>query len=173
MDSFAGYDHQQDALGFEPRIGMAEKQLLHTLIGARSHLEVIGRVEVEEGNPFDPGTHVEDVALNGLDAALFGADCTVGVEFHAIERGVRTTCQSVECGPGATARIERGGGCFGKGKSSPQHGALLNGEGVISQLQTRSNPHFAILSNCGDEMKTGSTSCRFGDSSDLAWGYTI
>jgi hypothetical protein len=50
---------------------------------------------------------------------------------------------------------------------------LLNGEGVISQLQTRSNPHFAILSNCGDEMKTGSTSCRFGDSSNLAWGYTI
>src|ERR1017187_3012488 len=127
---------------------MAEKQLLHTLIGARSHLEVIGRVEVEEGNPFDPGTHVEDVALNGLDAALFGADCTVGVEFHAIERGVRTTCQSVECGPGATAWIERGGGCFGIGKSSPQHGALLNGEGVVSEFQPGDDSHFCGPFNC-------------------------
>jgi len=81
MDSFAGNDHQQYALGFEPRIGVAEKQLFHALVGAGPHLEIVGRVEVEEGKSFDPGTHVEDVALDGLDAALFGADCTVGVEF--------------------------------------------------------------------------------------------
>ena len=148
MDSFAGNDHQQYALGFEPRIGVAEKQLFHALVGAGPHLEIVGRVEVEEGKSFDPGTHVEDVALDGLDAALFGADCTVGVEFYAIERGVRTTCQSVECGPGATARIERGGGCFGKGKSSLQHGTLLNGEGVVSEFQPGDDSHFFGPFNC-------------------------
>jgi len=32
-------DHQQYALGFEPRIGVAEKQLFHALVGAGPHLE--------------------------------------------------------------------------------------------------------------------------------------
>ncbi len=127
---------------------MAEKQLLHSFIGARSHLEVIGRVEIEERKAFDTSAHVEDVAVDGLDAAFLGAGGPVGIEFHAVRRRVRRGGECVQCGACAATWIERGGGCFGKGKSSPQHGPLLNGEGVVSEFQPGDDSHFRGPFNC-------------------------
>ncbi len=120
---------------------MAEKQLLHSFIGARSHLEVIGRVEIEERKAFDTSAHVEDVALNGLNAASFSALGAVGIEFHPIERGIGSASENVECGPGATAGIESGGGQAWECETGPKHWALLHGEGVITELESRSYSH--------------------------------
>jgi hypothetical protein len=125
---------------------MAEKQLLHSFIGARSHLEVIGRVEIEERKAFDTSAHVEDVALNGLNATSFSALGAVGIEFHPIERGIGSASESVECGPGATAGIERGGWGIGEDKPNPQHRALLDRKGVIAEFQPGGNSHGKILS---------------------------
>ena len=85
MDCGVGNDHQQDALGLQPRIGMAEKQLFHALVGAGSHFEVIGRVQIKEGETFHPGAHVEYVGLDGLDAICLRTLGAVGVELHSIE----------------------------------------------------------------------------------------
>ena len=49
---------------------------------------IIGRVEIEERKAFDTSAHVEDVALNGLNATSFSALGAVGIELHPIERGI-------------------------------------------------------------------------------------
>jgi hypothetical protein len=64
---------------------VGEKESLHPLIGKRPNLEVVWRVQVEQGKAFNAGTHIEDIAVYGLDASIPRANGSIGVEFNTVE----------------------------------------------------------------------------------------
>src|SRR5579864_8955129 len=82
-------DKNEDTAGLQPAIGMLQKDKFQPLIVGLPNFQVIGRVEIEQGDRFGRAANVHDVPVHDFDPEFFGLLCSVGVNLDPVSTSLR------------------------------------------------------------------------------------
>lgn len=84
IDAIEGNDHHQYPAQLQPPEAVLQEDGFHPLVPALSHLKIVGRVQIEEGERFDWSVAVEGAALDDFVGTPSGLSRAVRIEFDGV-----------------------------------------------------------------------------------------
>src|SRR5579859_5181039 len=136
-----GNDKEENSTRHDPASSMPEKDNFHTLIAGLTHLEVVRRIQIQEGKTVHAALHFKRVAMHHFNIKLSGLLCTVRIEFDAVRKGRRTIEDGLKCRAISNTWIERGKRFAGTIKMTSEPLCLCLGQGIKAKLQSTGISH--------------------------------
>jgi hypothetical protein len=127
-------DEEEDTARHHPSAGMPQKYDFHPLVVGLSDFEIIGRIQIHEGQGVHPALHFQRIALHDFDAKFACLPGPVCIEFNAVLQSRSLVQDGVKRRTVSDAGIEGGERLCWKGKMASESLRFALGQRVKAEF---------------------------------------